>query len=148
MWNDTWAQRSRMDSIRSRERNGISLTHYANFGFTHSQVKSYKRLNTSDSITHDGCINTLRWSGFDDGRFLVSGSDDLYVKIWDCSDYMNDIKLAYDVRTGHTRNIFCAELCPGDRNKVISCAADGTVRCNDISSLPNLNEEVLRSSFR
>ena len=117
-------------------------------GFLQHHIHAYKRLNTrSLKEKHDGCVNTARWSAHDNGRFLVTGSDDLSVIVWDCQDYMDEVVVSNEIRTGHMRNIFCAELCHHDPNKVVSCAADGTVRMNDVRSSGSHNEEILSMNF-
>jgi WD40 repeat protein len=119
------------------------------YGFSNSNLIQYKKLKTGNIVQHEGCINTIRWSKNDNGRYMVTGSDDMIVKIWDCADYMNDVKLAAEVETGHLRNIFCAEICPHKPNRVVSCAADGTVRMNDIhiGASGNRHEDMLSSSY-
>ena len=53
---------------------------------------------------HTGCVNTLRWSR--GGRLLVSGGDDVTVKVWRYPDGA----LLSTLPTGHTGNIFCAAM--------------------------------------
>ena len=78
---------------------------------------------------HTGCVNTLRWSR--GGRLLVSGGDDVTVKVWRYPDGA----LLSTLPTGHTGNIFCAAMLPGYSHggagrdaALVSCAADGEVR--------------------
>eukprot|EP01006_Ploeotia_vitrea_P042614 TRINITY_DN66639_c3_g9_i3.p1 TRINITY_DN66639_c3_g9~~TRINITY_DN66639_c3_g9_i3.p1 ORF type:complete len:388 (+),score=29.94 TRINITY_DN66639_c3_g9_i3:25-1188(+) len=77
---------------------------------------------------HSGCVNTVAWSG--DGDFLVSGSDDCDLNIWNHND---GLSLRHTIRTGHTGNIFCGKFVPhhGNRN-VVSCAMDGNIRVSDV----------------
>ena len=73
---------------------------------------------------HGGCVNTLRWgAGVAGTPILVSGSDDRTVKLWDASDPLSGLALRGTVRTGHSHNIFCADLVPGPTpSHVLSCA--------------------------
>ena len=135
---------------RERSSSGSYSSDPLQKGFQQHHIHAYKRLNSGSLLRrkHDGCVNTARWSAHDNGRFLVTGSDDLSVILWDCQDYMNEVTVSSEIRTGHMRNIFCAELCHHDPNKVVSCAADGTVRMNDVSSSGgNNNEEILSMNF-
>ena len=47
--------------------------------------------------------------------------------------------------TSHRSNIFCADFVPGSRNSVISCAADGTLKMNDLTN-PRFGEVHLLDS--
>lgn len=102
-------------------------------GFSWDMVRGFHRLPCHSS--HDGCINSVTFSS--DGRLMVSGSDDRTVKLWDMYDNLytsaeNALLLA-TVKTHHTQNIFCAAVCPFNNNCVVSCAADGTLRLNDLN---------------
>ncbi|XP_030750750.1 DDB1- and CUL4-associated factor 8-like isoform X2 [Sitophilus oryzae] len=72
---------------------------------------------------HDGCVNSLNFSP--DGKFLVSGSDDLKVVIWDwriCKSLMK-------IETKHRRNIFQTRFLDfkGPELHLATCARDGQV---------------------
>ena len=65
-------------SLLQREKDSRSKLQY---GFSEYDLLAYKRLRSSSVIQHDGCINTIRWSTADNGRYMVTGSDDTSVKI-------------------------------------------------------------------
>ncbi|XP_035231495.1 DDB1- and CUL4-associated factor 6-like isoform X1 [Stegodyphus dumicola] len=71
---------------------------------------------------HNGCVNSICWN--DNGKYLLSGSDDQRLSIVHGYDYS---VLAY-VQTGHRANIFSAKFLPntGDTN-VVSCSGDGII---------------------
>lgn len=74
---------------------------------------------------HRGCVNTAVWT--DDGRHIITGSDDQKIGIWDVSAK----KLVKRWHSGHSGNVFSAKsLGPAltDDCKIASCAADGEVR--------------------
>lgn len=112
--------------------------------FSRERVRQMDLINKS--VTHNGCINTLSWSK--DGRYLVSGSDDRHIKVWDAFNPTTDrLPLAQSIRTGHRSNIFCAELCPSDQNLILSCAADGEIRKNNATaSSRGSSSSLLRES--
>eukprot|EP01125_Pyxidicula_operculata_P015881 TRINITY_DN540_c0_g1_i1.p1 TRINITY_DN540_c0_g1~~TRINITY_DN540_c0_g1_i1.p1 ORF type:complete len:461 (-),score=46.44 TRINITY_DN540_c0_g1_i1:470-1852(-) len=79
---------------------------------------------TMELSKHKGCVNTVNWS--ECGRYLVSGSDDCRVCVWDV--YENG-KLVASEQTGHTNNIFCTKFMPAcDNSRIITCAADCEIR--------------------
>uniref|UniRef100_A0A6B2L4F7 Anaphase-promoting complex subunit 4 WD40 domain-containing protein n=1 Tax=Arcella intermedia TaxID=1963864 RepID=A0A6B2L4F7_9EUKA len=72
---------------------------------------------------HTGCVNTVNWSQC--GRYLVSGSDDRRVCVW---DYYNAGRPLASVATTHTANIFCTKFMPyTDNKRIISCAGDNKI---------------------
>jgi WD40 repeat protein len=99
-------------------------------GYSFGNIRSVSRILELHS--HRGCVNTARWDPT--GSFLVSGSDDRTVKIWDFRKNLNDAKLVHTVRTSHRSNIFCAEMSPIDQNIVVSCSADGTLYRNAVNT--------------
>ena len=127
--------------LREKELNGYSNISCRNIvaGYTDDMVKGFQRAPVE--CYHDGCINSVKFSR--DGRMMVSGSDDGYVKLWDACNFPDKHSstngkqplLLGSVQTHHTQNIFCADICPCNENWIISCAADGTIRLNDISHL-------------
>ncbi|KAJ1971849.1 hypothetical protein H4R35_005018 [Dimargaris xerosporica] len=85
---------------------------------------------------HTGCVNTVQWSST--GRFLLSGSDDTQLCLWDVEA---NYALVARCATGHTANIFSAEFMPKTADSVVvSCAGDGQIRVFD------LNREALVGS--
>lgn len=78
---------------------------------------------------HDGCVNTLHFNS--SGTRLASGSDDLFIVIWDWA--YGEHVLAYD--SGHRSNVFQAKFMPlGGDCHIVSCARDGQVRLAELSS--------------
>lgn len=88
---------------------------------------------------HEGCVNTIQWS--QDGEFLVTGSDDCRVCVWDSS-----YRLKAAVPTGHFRNIFSAKFVPGNNHQVVSTGMDGEVRLVHVEA-PAQNPPVLLGSY-
>jgi len=73
--------------------------------------------------SHEGCVNCISWS--EDGDFLLSGSDDTTICIW---DYRGE-SLHHRFDSGHSRNIFGVKFLPETQNQVIvSGAMDCEVR--------------------
>jgi hypothetical protein len=73
-------------------------------------------------------VNTVSLSPC--GNVLVSGSDDLLVKLWDWQAGNETFSFA----SGHTDNVFQARLLPDSSNAtLVSCAADGRVRVAHLS---------------
>ncbi len=97
-------------------------------GYTWDMIKGLHKMNYP-SLVHDGCVNTVRFSL--DGSKMISGSDDKCVKIWEM--YGQQPYLCGTVKTNHTQNIFCSDLCPHNENMVVSCSGDGTLRLNDLN---------------
>ena len=114
-----------------RQREQYFRTIYTYPFYDENSIQFIRRSSSENIISHRGCINTLRWSL--GGQKLISGSDDLEVKIWDVSD-LSSVNLNRKISTGHTSNIFCADLSPVNSNLVISAAADGTLRRNDLTN--------------
>eukprot|EP00438_Fugacium_kawagutii_P017574 Skav222237 [mRNA] locus=scaffold3059:80285:81736:- [translate_table: standard] len=71
---------------------------------------------------HQGCVNTVHWSG----DVLVSGSDDMTVKLWRLPGSTPQVVgPVSSLPTGHRHNIFDAHLT--STQQVVSCGADGFV---------------------
>lgn len=87
------------------------------------------------NIKHDGCVNSARWHYQSDYDILVTGSDDKTVKLWKY-EYGSrfPISLLHTIETNHRSNIFNAEICPTDSNKLVSCAADGAVILHNLTN--------------
>lgn len=69
-------------------------------------------------------VNSIKWS--EDGRYIVSGSDDRYLIVADPFDPVDTVKAK--VQSGHGGNVFSVRFMPGTSNNiVISSASCGTV---------------------
>ncbi|KAL7669300.1 hypothetical protein ACOME3_009962 [Neoechinorhynchus agilis] len=77
---------------------------------------------------HSGCVNCLDWDS--DGRYILSGSDDHQVAIFD-----NDgSKFKQRIKTRHNGNIFSVKFMPfSDNSTILTGAADTEVQVHDIS---------------
>jgi len=85
---------------------------------------------------HTGCVNTVSWSMC--GRYLLSGSDDTHLCIW---DWENNGILKASFGTRHTSNIFCAKFMPfTDNSRIITCARDGVINVFDLEQSMKLKE--------
>ncbi|CAI5497198.1 unnamed protein product [Closterium sp. Naga37s-1] len=74
---------------------------------------------------HHGCVNTVSFTPC--GDLLLSGSDDWSIVLWDWPRALQRLRW----RSGHENNVFQARALPHTGNKtVVSCAADGQVRCS------------------
>ncbi|WWD19486.1 hypothetical protein CI109_103946 [Kwoniella shandongensis] len=92
---------------------------------------------------HVGCVNALSWS--DDGRTLLSGSDDRRICIWQpdpspssssSSSSPHPLKLMESISTGHRANIFSAKFLPNANTPtIVSCAGDREVRVFEVERL-------------
>jgi WD40 repeat protein len=83
-------------------------------------------------IEHEGCINTAKWNAR--GDLLFTGSDDRSVKIWSVPGSLDRVTLQHTVRTQHRGNIFCVDFTAVDPNRIVTAAADGTVRTSYLHS--------------
>ncbi|VDK43917.1 unnamed protein product [Anisakis simplex] len=71
---------------------------------------------------HDGCVNCLQWNR--SGTLLASGSDDMYVRIWNAQG-----GAVHSFSSGHMNNIFSVQFLPsGNDEIIISAAGDTSVR--------------------
>ncbi|CAI5509759.1 unnamed protein product [Closterium sp. Naga37s-1] len=74
---------------------------------------------------HHGCVNTVSFTPC--GDLLLSGSDDWSIVLWDWARALQRLRW----RSGHENNVFQARALPHTGNRtVVSCAADGQVRCS------------------
>eukprot|EP00048_Salpingoeca_helianthica_P008656 m.124987 g.124987 ORF g.124987 m.124987 type:complete len:616 (-) comp14660_c0_seq8:23-1870(-) len=119
--------------LRARERgcHGIEQP----FRQSHSLV-SRLRLTVS-STSHRGCVNTVQFDHT--GNFLVSGSDDRFVNVWDVATK----QLRSRTPTGHTHNIFCARILAENPHQILTSAGDGQLRLTDTAR--GVNSRVLKA---
>jgi len=104
------------------------------------------RLTLSHKLKqHTGCVNTVSWSSC--GRYILTGSDDTHVCIW---DWENDGTLKSSFGTGHTANIFCAKFLPFTNNsRIVTCARDGLINVFDLEqSASSLLDMQLKERMR
>eukprot|EP01083_Nonionella_stella_P096798 272172_1 len=111
--------------------------------FTHRCASNgflVQRLSSSDALYgHDGCVNTVNWS--DCGRYLVSGSDDSTVKVWDYFRERQRRPESSD-RTlpctatlrGHNSNVFDTHFMPFSSETVVSGGNDADCRLFDVTT--------------
>ena len=88
---------------------------------------------------HNGCINSIEFN--DDASLLITGSDDLKIKIYDTASWKN----VASVSTQHAANIFSAIMLPFSRSVLVSCGLDGGICVSDIHS--NTSNVVHRYRF-
>lgn len=76
---------------------------------------------------HNGCINSIEYN--DTATLLISGSDDLRVKIYDTSSW----KQLASITTEHVANIFSAIMMPdGTNQNLLSCGLDGAICASNL----------------
>lgn len=83
---------------------------------------------TFEGIQHRGCVNSLSWSS--DGEYLVSGSDDRSLVVWQWSSHdALRLEKASVIPTAHRANIFGAKFMRhvGFAKVLVSGAMDGRV---------------------
>lgn len=89
-----------------------------------------------DRSGHTGCVNALSWAK--DGDVLLSAGDDTTVRIWrlDPTDTTQEYPFVCDavIRTGHTSNIFNAQLLPHS-SRIATVARDAQVRISDVGDV-------------
>lgn len=74
--------------------------------------------------SHRGLVGHACWS--EDGRLLLTASDDCTIKLWDRSRGPREVQL---VQSGHTMAVYVAIFMPGTGGQsVVSCSADRQVR--------------------
>ncbi|EGG21339.1 WD40 repeat-containing protein [Cavenderia fasciculata] len=78
--------------------------------------------NTESLQGHEECVNTIAFDSV--GKYVVSGSDDETIKIWDFEK-----RQCIDTLYGHSTNVFTADFLPFRSNKdVVSGGNDSDVR--------------------
>lgn len=75
---------------------------------------------------HDGCINALSYSP--DGQFVLTGSDDATVKVWNSLE--KDPKCITTLR-GHRTNVFAVSFL-NDSSTIVSGGNDSDIRIYDL----------------
>ena len=102
---------------------------------------------------HRGCVNTACWTL--SGEHIISGSDDTRVCVF--APAARSPRPSFSFDSGHTANIFCARLlergsfCAGEAARLVTTAADGTVRLHTLRTeggLQPVRSEVLHSHGR
>ncbi|CAA6659519.1 unnamed protein product [Spirodela intermedia] len=113
------------DLIERRKTDSIKDINYR----LHSHSSLIQRLALERELEgHEGCVNALAWNSR--GSFLISGSDDLQINIWNYAER----KLSCRVDTGHSANIFCTKFIPETCDElVVSGAGDAEVRLFNLS---------------
>lgn len=111
--------RSLLSALTRRE----TLLHSSPAGLS-SHESLLARLSVTHTLSpHDGCVNTVAWSA--DATLLLTGSDDLSVKIHDAAT----LRVRGCLQTGHSHNVFDARFVPCSNNeRIATTAADGQVR--------------------
>ena len=102
----SWKSTPAALQLRELQRSPSNAENGYSPGFTPDAIRSMIR---TFSFKHAGCVNTANFS--EDGNQLVTGSDDLKLKIWKSSNFIpnkNSIKMQHEVITGHHSNIFHA----------------------------------------
>ncbi|GAX80027.1 hypothetical protein CEUSTIGMA_g7466.t1 [Chlamydomonas eustigma] len=86
------------------------------------------------SLDNNATSSTTCCSSFsNDGRFMLSGSEDAVLKIWDLTSTR---KATRSFDSGHTSSIFVARFMPDTSNKQIAtCSGDRQVRIIDLNRL-------------
>ncbi|KAG8735374.1 hypothetical protein FRC12_018105 [Ceratobasidium sp. 428] len=92
---------------------------------------------------HTGCVNALAWSP--DGELLLSSGDDCRLLVWkhdpsfsrtsnepDAQSSSINLRCVTAIRTGHTDNVFSAQLLATGSSLVATCARDRQVRIFDL----------------
>ncbi|KEG11763.1 hypothetical protein DQ04_02301020 [Trypanosoma grayi] len=96
--------------------------------FTYSEAYTCSLAIGHELGGHEGCINSLATNTT--GEFLLSGSDDLRLCLYDTCDW----SLRQRYRTMHRANIFHAVFVPGNEGRVLSCALDGRTILTDLET--------------
>ncbi|KAF9453071.1 WD40 repeat-like protein [Macrolepiota fuliginosa MF-IS2] len=91
-------------------------------------------LGEDGSYGHTGCVNALSWAH--NGELLLSGGDDTTVRLWRIDSSITKQEYPFVCRsvinTGHTGNIFNAQLLPYSTH-LVTVAGDKQIRVSDIN---------------
>ncbi|CAO1319177.1 unnamed protein product, partial [Diamesa hyperborea] len=108
----------------------------------HGSLNAVERLELMSKLDlHYSCVNSLSFSR--NGNYLLSGSDDLRIIMWDWKTGAHKS----DHRTKHTKNIFQTKFIEESSThlKVVSASADGGVHLTTLSSSGSSSEKLLYS---
>ncbi|KXN89623.1 WD repeat protein iqw1 [Leucoagaricus sp. SymC.cos] len=138
--------RASLPSIPRADRNRNLQLSY----FLHQPLDRVNVLGKDDgTYGHAGCVNALSWSH--NGEILLTGGDDTTVRLWrmDSSDTEQEYPFVCRsvFHTGHTGNIFNAQLLPYSTH-LITVAADKQIRVSDITmALNNGVQDSLETQY-
>lgn len=102
-----------LHSLRERRVAGSAHARRATAAAAAADDLAPRLTRTGELVGHTGCVNTVTWVGEDR---LLTGSDDLTVRLWRASDGVPLWRLA----TAHSDNIFQVR---GRRAETRGCAA-------------------------
>jgi len=125
-----------VDLLTNREQNYDEKS----WNFLRKKLSACHNLYSKDLLGHYGCVNAIDFS--QDGRLLVSGSDDRRVLLWNCDEIIQEKNCnAVPMKKEHLSNIFCASI---DVNKqfIFSAGNDEYLIQHDIQS-----GEMIRSYY-
>ena len=90
-------------------------------------------------LGHSGSVNAVTFSS--DGRYIVSGSDDNTVKLW-------EVSTGREIRTfiGHAKPVYSVALSPDDRY-ALSGSADETIKLWDIQTGKKIRTFIGNTTF-
>ncbi|CAG7835719.1 unnamed protein product [Allacma fusca] len=97
----------------------------------YGSLYSVERLELMQKLDgHHGCVNCLNFNYA--GTKLASGSDDLFIKIWN----FGLGKSLASFHSGHRANVFQAKFLPlvGLDTMIVSCARDNQVRLSELNT--------------
>lgn len=88
------------------------------------------------TISHRSRIHTMRYFKLEDKEYLVTGSEDKTIRIWDTNsgDCLKEVK-------GHLMRIKSVSVLEtGNRLILMSASSDGVVKCWDMADLINKDD--------
>ncbi|KAH9253319.1 hypothetical protein BASA81_008670 [Batrachochytrium salamandrivorans] len=99
------------------------------------------------AFQHNGCVNACQFNA--QGTVMLSGSDDLAIKVWRSSTFLDpkEIALASTLHTQHTHNIFHLEFAPNNDHRIFSGAADGELRMYDLNASAGAGVSEVRLQY-
>ncbi|XP_055331544.1 DDB1- and CUL4-associated factor 6-like [Paramacrobiotus metropolitanus] len=124
IWPSHYLNHSTIPSVYLQRETGSLHLHELQRELRRSQ-ELIQRLQISEKLSsHTGCVNSLDWS--DDGEYLLSGSDDLHLAVWDASKPNGFAP--YRFKTLHQENIFTVRfLCKSNGRQIVSACGDGSI---------------------